>query len=85
MAKTNLRLGWDEYFKPTPTNVIIFFDSLSIFLTSLTVTFAESLFAVKVMLVLIGGFQFFSRYIGKKKAQLEPDKPNTDLEEPTNP
>jgi hypothetical protein len=72
MGKINLRLGWDEYFKPTPTNVIILFDSLSIFLTSLTVTFAESLFAVKVMLVLIGAFQFTSRYIGKKKAELEP-------------
>jgi len=75
MAKTNLRIGWDEYFKPTPTNVIIFFDSLSIFLTSLTVTFAESIFAVKIMLVLIGIFQFTSRYIGKKKAQLEPTEP----------
>jgi hypothetical protein len=80
MAKTNLRMGWDEYFKPTPTNVIILFDSLTIFVTGLTVTFAESLFAVKIMLVLIGMFQFSSRYIGKKKAELEPEQPNDNFE-----
>jgi hypothetical protein len=74
MAK--LTLAWGEYFKVTPPNVKLFFDSAAISLVALTTTFAESIVSVKLMMVGVGVMQMISRYIGTKQV----DEPITQEE-----